>query len=469
MGKCIYSVIQFTGFLLQILPVVFLIYVPYDNRQLKISKKKITWIMAGIAIVVFAVTSFFMGMFLSAENRGLLVAGANLIFALYWGFGTAVYFLNQKKGNPGRLLSYMIAIQYAVIAYTIAELGTKITGEFFKFSILVPYSLDGIAFYVIFTLLTYPFVYYYLKKYSFYKLKRISRKNIYVISACSLVLFIIYIAAILVQMQMGIEGVDKVYRFVWILSLILTDILAYVIFFVCLNIEDRNSEIQVQLAAAELQYKSLCERIEEEKRMEHNMRHHFRSLVSLMEDKKYGELEQYLRSYLNEWELLGGKKISRNPVINHVLEYYFKEAEAKGIHVEKEIEVKEYYPFSISDMTVLLGNLMENALEACDRCEEREPFLRIMIKQYKKSILIEESNDCLYFEPEQQGRGRAKSSKQGRAEGYGIASIRMIAEKYRGSVEFWSAEGTFTIRIVMNIPDNRQKETEGEFFYREKV
>ena len=82
-----------------------------------------------------------------------------------------------------------------------------------------------------------------------------------------------------------------------------------------------------------------------------------------------------------------------------------------------------------------------------------------MIKQYKKSILIEETNTCVETSLKRTDTG-ISSSKKGRIEGYGISSIRMIAEKYRGNIEFWKEGNYFTIRIVMNIPEEAGKETE---------
>ena len=40
---------------------------------------------------------------------------------------------------------------------------------------------------------------------------------------------------------------------------------------------------------------------------------------------------------------------------------------------------------------------------------------------------------------------------------YGLASIEMIAEKYQGSVEAWQEEDLFTLRVVLNMPDDNRK------------
>lgn len=456
MAKYIYALTEFFGFMLQLIPVLSLLYVPYDNCHLKIRKTTIRKILFIAAIIIFGIVSVILGSKYEEKDWEWALIMANIVFNIYWLAGSIVYFLSQKKETAGKVLTYILAVQYGVMVYTISNLGLKISGSLITTPNWNPYGIDSVIWYAITTALSYPFLYHFLKKYSFQKLKRISKKNIYLVSCCSIVLFVLYVIALMAEMKMNFDGVYKLYRSVWILCLIISDILAYVIYFSCLNIEDRNAEMQVQLTASELQYKSLCSRIEEEKKMKHNMRHHFRSLITLMERKEYEELKRYLRSYLDEWERLEEKVISRNPVINHVLEYYLKEAELKGILVEHKIEVKEYYSFSIHDMTVLLGNMMENAIEACAECGRERPYITLMMKQYKKTILIEERNSCTEADIGRSERG-ILSSKTGRVEGYGISSMKMIAEKYRGNVEFWKKQKEFTIRIVLNIPEEREK------------
>ncbi len=51
--------------------------------------------------------------------------------------------------------------------------------------------------------------------------------------------------------------------------------------------------------------------------------------------------------------------------------------------------MKEHYPFAITDLTVLLGNAMENAVE-----DRENPFIHLMIKQYKNALLIQIENGC---------------------------------------------------------------------------
>src|SRR5699024_6514803 len=127
--------------------------------------------------------------------------------------------------------------------------------------------------------------------------------------------------------------------------------LAYFIYFSCLRIEKEKEQMHTQLTAFELQSQHMRDKIQEEKKSMHNMRHHFRTLISLSERQEYEKLQEYLRKYLEEWENVSSRLISRNPIIDSILGYYIAQAEEKGIQVQKNIEIKEHYPFDMMDLT----------------------------------------------------------------------------------------------------------------------
>lgn len=218
--------------------------------------------------------------------------------------------------------------------------------------------------------------------------------------------------------------------------------------------------MHTQLTAFELQSQHMRDKIQEEKKSMHNMRHHFRTLISLSERQEYEKLQEYLRKYLEEWENVSSRLISRNPIIDSILGYYIAQAEEKGIQVQKNIEIKEHYPFDMMDLTVLLGNALENALEACSQCSsDTKSFIRIQMGQRKQTLLIKIENSCENRKNVScYGDKIPKSSKSGRMYGYGISSMQMIVKKYQGSLEFWEDGEIFTVRMVLNIPDSDENQ-----------
>lgn len=81
-------------------------------------------------------------------------------------------------------------------------------------------------------------------------------------------------------------------------------------------------------------------------------------------------------------------------------------------------------------MTALLGNLLDNALEACDKMEPQDRWIQIVIRQMGNASFIKVSNTCAQ-KPERIGE-EFVSGKQGTLHGIGTKSIREIVERYGG-------------------------------------
>lgn len=455
--KILCIAVQFGGYFFQIGPAVLLLYAPFADAQLKTSRKRLLAIFEAAIAAVSLLCALILGEAYAPEYDETAVRQiANGMLAAIWAAGSAVYALSFKKETRCRLLSYMIAAQYALFTFTAAELVSRFA-DFREEVCRVPYSETALLVYMAAAATVCPLLYLFLKKYGFQKLRGENRKNLSLISAVSVLLFALYVVSALAGLllfQIAGGRTVKLLLSILMACMFLMELLAYFIFFSCLHIEEEKERMHIRLTAFEIQAQYTAEKISEEKRMRHNLRHHFRTLVGLLENGSYGEMEDYLRKYLREWEQVTYRNLSGNSMLDTILSYYINQAEQKGIRVSYDIEVKAEYPFAYMDMTVLLGNALENAVEACAQCMEDAPHIRIDIFQVKKHLLIKIENSCISDSlAYSQDRELPVSSKRGRLCGHGIRSMRMIAEKYDGDMEYWKLGNVFTLRIILNIPD----------------
>ena len=70
----------------------------------------------------------------------------------------------------------------------------------------------------------------------------------------------------------------------------------------------------------------MCDSMEQEKRRRHDLRHHFRTMGTLVHGGKTEGLQEYIGSYLAELEKAESRKLSENAVLNGVLSYYIIQA-----------------------------------------------------------------------------------------------------------------------------------------------
>lgn len=195
-------------------------------------------------------------------------------------------------------------------------------------------------------------------------------------------------------------------------------------------------------------YKSLTDLIEKTREYRHDMRHHMNIITVLMKEKKYKELEGYLTEYTNEINAHDSFIITNNPIIDAIITYYNSIANEKNIKTSYQIRFPIQCNVKDSDLSVIIGNCMENAIEACERMNSPKRSLSIQSK-------VQGSYLTLTFENTYSGIIKSKnefylSSKRNYKEaGIGILSINHIANQYNGSVTIEYDESKFHITVML--------------------
>ena len=449
-----YTVVQFFGYLLQILPMIFLLYAPFGESVLRFSKRRLLIFLNIGYLLLACLSACCLGrLFVGGAGEMTLTSTANLLFSLCLALGSVVYFLSFRKGTKGKLLFYLLVVQYGVFIYVINKIAAKFYLEIAPFGYFTPYSGKTLICYALATLLTFPVFFWLLRRSAVREITYLEHREIKLATGCSIAILVLLIIALMIETKLSIQvqGLGyEIYLSVWMLCFMAGDILAYLIYLGCLVLEKEKKDMESKLKAYEQQYKSMCDSMEQDKRRRHDLRHHFRTMGTLMHGGKTEELQEYIGSYLAELEKVESRKLSENSVLNEVLSYYIIQAEQNGIRVKSDIQVQGSYPFDIMDMTVLLGNAMENAICACRECPPERRRIHVAIRQLKKSILIKLENDV--SEAEDFGRNQRLVKN---IRGYGMESIELVARKYQGSVEAWKEEQRFILRVVIN---DREKE-----------
>ena len=103
--------------------------------------------------------------------------------------------------------------------------------------------------------------------------------------------------------------------------------------------------------------------------------------------------------------------------------------------------------FDSLDLTVLLSNVLDNAIEACEKCEK--PQLQIIISDQKNYLSILVSNSITYSVLETNPELKTTKKDKG-FHGLGTVSIRNIVDKYQGMLNYSEKDGLFTCSILLN-------------------
>lgn len=128
---------------------------------------------------------------------------------------------------------------------------------------------------------------------------------------------------------------------------------------------ERNKTMENLLRVQTEQFEMLKTRIMESRRARHDFRHHRMVLQDMADRNDLHGIQAYLAEYNAEHADTPSKTYSNNPTVNAVVAYYAGHAEAAGIRFTARVQLPEHLLIPDPVFCVLLGNLLENAVDAC--------------------------------------------------------------------------------------------------------
>lgn len=129
------------------------------------------------------------------------------------------------------------------------------------------------------------------------------------------------------------------------------------------------------------------------------------------------------------------------PVVDAILIEKCRNARETGIRVEHSINISEKLKINRGDMGIILGNLLDNAIEAAEK--EPEPKIYIKMVQNREQLMIEIKNTC-----RSDGKIDWYSTKEDkRNHGIGIKSVTKVVEQYKGRLQLQQIQGIVIVRV----------------------
>ncbi len=211
---------------------------------------------------------------------------------------------------------------------------------------------------------------------------------------------------------------------------------------------DRLREKELQLTIKQKQFDSLKERIEEARTAKHDVRQHFHMLAALSADQKYDELDAYINRFHKNYSESNTVSYCDHYGINALLGYFAGLAGEHGIGFTANIKVPADINIPDDVLAVLVGNLLENATEAC--MNENKPVIIIRGKMENNVLFITFIN-TFTGETQKAPNGLYLSTKhEGR--GIGLRSVRSIVSDYNGMLKIKHEDGLFTVSVLLKEP-----------------
>jgi|GEM_PF-884087 len=208
-----------------------------------------------------------------------------------------------------------------------------------------------------------------------------------------------------------------------------------------------------QLLMQRDQYENVIDGYNQVKKVRHDMLSHLITLDGYLGRNQYHEAVKYIHRLNEELDFDKRGVVSNNVAIDALISNGKSKAVDEGIKFETEIMIPKKLKIDDMDICIVLGNALNNAIEACRRITDEQVDKRIVLKmRYKKDhVLIELKNS---YDPDtiKKRNGRFVSSKLYRKSdeiGIGMENMEGIIEKHEGVYQIDLLEEMFVAKIML--------------------
>lgn len=178
----------------------------------------------------------------------------------------------------------------------------------------------------------------------------------------------------------------------------------------------------------------------------HDYHNHIQTLKAYMSLAQYEEANRYLESLEKDLTLVDAVLRTGNIMMDAILNSKLSLIQKQDIRVDVTAVVPRKLPIPDVDLAVVIGNLLDNAMEACAKVAVQDRFIRVYIDVLKKQLYISVTNS-MNGSAKRRG-GRFLSDKQG-SHGFGLMRIDDIVNRNGGYVNRQVEEGVFATEVML--------------------
>jgi len=181
-------------------------------------------------------------------------------------------------------------------------------------------------------------------------------------------------------------------------------------------------------------YDQLRVQQEETRALWHDISKYLRASQIDKSDEALQEVQQMLDSISQVVDV-------NNRVVSVILNEYFQLAKDADVSIELDVLVPTELFVTAADLYVLLGNTLDNAIEACIELPKEQRHITLKLKKH---------NSMLYYEISNPYDEKHLHRTRGNYHGFGLKNVAKCVEKYRGKLDVTKSNGIFRVVAHMN-------------------
>lgn len=216
-----------------------------------------------------------------------------------------------------------------------------------------------------------------------------------------------------------------------------------------LKLENDIKMMERQIELQRKQYLTLAKNSEEIKLQRHDLRHQLTVIKQFNNNGETIELNEYLNTIINNIPQADTLNFCENFAVNAVAGYYAALAQKAQINLTINLAIPDNSEqVQDSDLCIIIGNFLENAIDACKYIPPEERFIKMKsLIQYDTLILTMDNSFDGHYDRE----GDIFYSRKRTGKGIGLASVEAVANKYNGGVKYEIQNNIFLSSIYIKI------------------
>ena len=202
-------------------------------------------------------------------------------------------------------------------------------------------------------------------------------------------------------------------------------------------------------------YLSQCqlmqESMEQVKSARHDMKSHLATVKGISVKIQANEITAYTSNLLEDLDESEIYCETGNIVFDSIINFKLKNARQENIKVDIRLHIPPKLNIEMSDIAIILGNLLDNALDAVSGADEK--MIKIDIEYNKESLFIQVENTfdgvVKYAEKTVLEKKRITTRKRTNDHGHGLKNIKRSIEKYNGHIDITHEDKIFSVTILL--------------------
>jgi two-component system, LytTR family, sensor histidine kinase AgrC len=262
-------------------------------------------------------------------------------------------------------------------------------------------------------------------------------------------LMFIPVASVFISLVLGLPLVSFNWVVVALLFLLTINFIAFYLYDALgrYYVEENEKQLLIQQNEAYSRQFELIQQSQQNIRMiRHDMKNHMMTLSSLMAIGDRQELFEYMKKINANIETETVHVDTGNHYVDSILNYKIEEAIRAGAQVKVEIHIPDKLNIQAFDLNVIIGNLMDNAIEGSREVEDKKITFDMVLD--RSMLFIKVQNH--YNGQLNRRRGEFLSTKGNeKLRGIGLRSVQSAVSIYDGTMDVETKNGLFDVTILL--------------------